>query len=361
MRVLFAPDKFADTLAAAEAAEAMAAGWRRSRPGDEVTLLPLADGGPGTVDALAASGSGRRRHDRATDPLGRPITASWWETTDGIAVIEVASTCGLHLLDERERDPRLASTAGLGVLLAAAREAGARQIVVGLGGTATVDGGAGAVRHLGARFEDADGHLLPDDAAPTLTDLASVTPLPRPLPPLRLASDVRNPLLGPDGAAQVFGPQKGADAATVRALERALTRLADVAERDLPGGPWRQRPGAGAAGGLGFGLLAWADAEVVSGAELVGAAVGLEGAVAAADVAVTGEGGLDSQTAQGKVPEHVRRLARAAGRPVLAVAGHVEAGAAAGYDDHAALGPDGLVHPHERCRDVAAALASRWP
>lgn len=359
MRVLIAPDKFAGTLDAAEAAAAMAAGWRRSRPSDEVISLPLADGGPGTVDALAASGAGRRRSVRTTDPLGRPITASWWEATDGTAVMEVAAACGLHLLEARERDPLRASSSGLGVLLAAARDAGAQRIVVGLGGTATVDGGSGAMRHLGATFEDAGGRPVRDDVM-ALTGLANVTPLPRPLPPVRLASDVRNPLLGPEGAAAVFAPQKGADAQAVAVLEGALTRLADVVERQLPGGPWRDRPGAGAAGGLGFAMLAWADAEMISGAEFVGAAVGLERAIAAADVVITGEGGLDAQTAQGKVPEHVRRLARAAGRSVLAIAGHIEDGAGDGYDDHAELGASGLDRPHERCREVAAEVSARW-
>lgn len=235
MRVLIAPDKFAGTLDAAEAAAAMAAGWRRSRPGDEVRSLPLADGGPGTVDALAASSAGQRRYVRTKDPLGRPITGSWWAGADGTAVMEVASACGLHLLEATERDPLHASSAGLGALLAAARDGGARAIVVGLGGSATVDGGCGAMRQLGVRLDDVEGRSLSGSAA-ALRSIANVTPLPRPLPPVRLASDVRNPLLGPDGAASVFAPQKGAGEEAVATLEATLTRVADVVEHDLPGG-----------------------------------------------------------------------------------------------------------------------------
>ena len=363
MRVLIAPDKFAGTLDAAEAADAIATGWLRARPDDTVTRLPLADGGPGTVDALAAAGTGTRRSVAAVDPLGRPITATWLLTADGIAVVEVAGTCGLHLLDPAERDPLRATSAGLGAVLADVAASGAREVVVGLGGTATSDGGAGALQALGAPLLDANRRRL--DLAPasggvaTLLDLVAVGPLPRPLPPVRLASDVRSPLLGPDGAAHVFGPQKGADPPAVATLDAAVTVLADVAERDLAGGPWRDVPGAGAAGGLGFGLLAWAAAEVVAGAALVGDAVGLDAAIAAADLVITGEGGLDAQTAQGKVPEHVRRLARGAGVPVVVVAGRIAVGAADGFDDAAELGPDGLTDPVGRATAATADLARR--
>jgi glycerate kinase len=360
VRVLIAPDKFAGTLDAADAARAIATGWRRARPDDEVTNLPLADGGPGTVTALAETGTGTLRRTATTDPFGRPITATWLLTADGTAVAEVASTCGLHLIAPEERDPLRASSAGLGTVLDDVRHAQARRLIVGLGGTGTSDGGAGAFCQLGASFLDHAGVPLPrDGGVAALTDLGAVGVLPRGLPPVRLASDVRSPLLGPAGAAHVFGPQKGAGAAAVRDLEAALTSLADVVERDLPGGPWRDCPGAGAAGGIGFGLLAWADAEVVDGAALVGEAVGLEAAVARADVVVTGEGSLDRQTAQGKVPEHVRRLARAAGRPVLVVAGRIEPGTADGYDDHVELGPVGLVHPVARCVEAVAELVRR--
>jgi glycerate kinase len=329
---VIAPDKFAGTLSAAAAAHAIAAGWAAARPGDELVLVPMADGGEGTIDVVAATVTGSRRHRaEVTDALGRPVAASWLSLPDGRALVEAAQACGLARLAAAERDPLRATTLGVGQLLLAASEAGHRRIVVGLGGSATVDGGAGLADAL------AGGRLTAEVVA---------------------AADVSAPLLGPEGAVALFARQKGAAEADLPLLERRLELLADRAERD--GGSWRDLPGAGAAGGLGFGLAAFCGASIEPGAPLVGELVGLPGALAEAGLALTGEGALDRQTGTGKVPVHVAGLARAEGLPVYALAGRIEDGAGAAFDRALELGPEGLVRPAEllwaRARELAASL-----
>ncbi|HEV2780767.1 MAG TPA: glycerate kinase, partial [Actinophytocola sp.] len=227
MRVLIAPDCFGGTLSATEAAEAIARGWRSGAPDHELVLRPLADGGPGFVDVLHVALDGTRHHATVSGPLADPVAAVWLEH-DAAGYVESAQACGLHLVPPADRDALAAGTFGVGQLVAAARDAGVRTVVVGLGGSATTDGGAGLLAALGAVPVDAAGRELPPGGGP-LVDCAGLAGVPD-LGPIRLvaASDVENPLLGPHGAARTFGPQKGADELAVRRLERSLARWADV-------------------------------------------------------------------------------------------------------------------------------------
>lgn len=357
MRVVVAPDKFAGTLTAAEAARAVAGGWSRVRPADEVVVVPMADGGEGTLAVVEAAVRGSERVElEVADALGRPVRAAWLRLPDGRALVEVAQACGLSRLAPRDRDPLRATTYGVGQLLRAAVAGGATAIVVGLGGSATVDGGAGMATALGARLLRADGNGVKVGGR-WLGEITRIVPPPPLGVPLVAASDVTNPLLEAAGAAAVFGPQKGADAEAVALLDDNLRRFADVVERDLPGGPWRDAPGAGAAGGLGFALLALTGAPIVPGAQAVADLVGLERALDGAAVAVTGEGALDASSAGGKAPTHVLARARAHGARVLAVAGRVADGAGEAFDAVAELGPDGLERPAELVEQRAAELA----
>lgn len=359
MRVVIAPDKFAGTLTAGQAARAVAAGWERVRPADELALVPMADGGEGTIDVLEEAVPGSERMPvEVADARGRQVTGAWLRLPDGRALVEAAQACGLSRLSVADRDPLLATSYGVGQLIAAAIEAGAVEIVVGLGGSATVDGGGGMATALGHRLLRPDGNGLKVGAR-FLTQLARIEPAARPAVPIVVAVDVSNPLLGDNGAATVFGPQKGAGPDDLPLLEQALRTLADIAERDLDGGPWRDLPGAGAAGGLGFGLSAFCGATISSGSKAVGDLVGLDAALAGADVVITGEGKLDRQTAQGKTPAFVAERARAAGARIFAVAGQVADGADAGFDDVAALGPEGMSRAGELVRERAASLARR--
>ena len=346
MKVVVAPDKFAGTLSAAEASAAIAEGWRSVRPLDELVLAPMADGGEGTIGVVEAAHPGARRHEsEVLDARGRPTAAAWLALPDGRALIEAAQACGLSQLAPQERDPVTASSYGVGQLLLAACAAGHRELVVGLGGSATVDGGAGAVRALGHPITGRGGEVEHVRRGAPLGATVVV------------AVDVGAPLLGPDGAVACFAPQKGASAADLPLLERSLERLADVVERDLAGGPWRDLAGAGAAGGLGFGLAAFCGALIAPGAATVAELVGLAPALAGAELLVTGEGALDRQTGSGKVPAYVARLARERGLTVFALAGRLEDGAGEAFDAAAELGPDGLRRPGELLSARAAELA----
>jgi glycerate kinase len=358
VKVVIAPDKLAGTLSAQEAAEAMARGWRRARPDDEVVLAPMADGGEGTLDVVEAQVPGSERvPTEVADARGIARAAWWLRLPDGRALIESAQACGLRRLAEDQRDPLLATTYGVGQLLAAAVDAGCPELVVGLGGSATVDGGSGMATALGHRLLRGDGHGVKVGAR-WLRDLDRVEVIAGPRVRVRAAVDVTNPLLGPSGAAVVFGPQKGASAEDVPLLEDGLAVLADVVERDVPGGPWRDLPGAGAAGGLGFGLAAFCAAELVGGAALVAELTGFSDALADADVVLTGEGSLDAQTASGKVCEHVRAAGRRLGITVLVVAGRIADGADEPFDGALALGPEGPERAAELVADAAASLAA---
>ena len=359
MRVLLAPDGFGGTLSPAQAATALAEGWRRAAAGDEVDLAPLSDGGPGFVDVLAtALPDAERRTVTVEDALARPVRADLLlhGTT---AYVESAQACGLHLLTQQERDPLRATTYGVGQLLLAALDAGATRIVVGLGGSATNDGGAGLLSALGLRRLDASG----DQLAPGGVALRDVDRLDGELDPrlagveLVAASDVESPLLGLYGASSVFGPQKGASREDVALLDGALTRWADVLEAHL-GVSVRDRPGAGAAGGLGAALYVLG-ATQQPGIALVQEAVGFDGRVAGADLVVTGEGRFDSQSLVGKVVSGVARAAGEHAVPCVVLAGDVQLGrreaAAAGVEQAWSLVD--LVGAERAMGDAAAALS----
>ncbi len=314
MRVVLAPDCFGGTATAGAVAEALGEGWHSARPRDELVLLPLSDGGPGFVDVLP----GTPVTALVEDPLARPVLARFH--LDGTtAYVESAEAAGLHLLEPDERDPGVTTTYGVGQLVAAALGAGATRVVVGLGGSATNDGGAGFLAALGLARQDQHGQRLP----PGGLALRHAARLVGEVPDVELvaATDVTDPLLGETGASRVYGPQKGASPELVEQLEAGLTRWADLLEAHR-GVQVRALPGAGAAGGLGFALLALG-ARRVSGARLVADAVGLEAAVEGADLVITGEGRLDASSSRGKVVSEVSAVAARHGVACVAVAGEV--------------------------------------
>lgn len=369
MRVLIAPQEFKGSLAAEDAAQAIEEGMQRFDARWSFERMPMADGGPGTLDALVHARGGKRRSARVRDPLGREVEAEWAVLSNGAAMIECASASGLWRVAPSERDPRRATSFGSGQLIAAALEAGCRELLIGLGGSATNDGGAGMAQALGYRFLDANGNeLAPGGAALvhlTRIDANSVDPRIREAS-IRGAIDVTNPLSGPLGASRVFGPQKGADPEAVNELDAALGNLAAVIERDLGRGV-AEVPGAGAAGGLGAGLVAFLGAELQPGGDLVADAAGFEDRLARADVVVTGEGRLDSQTAFGKGPAALARRTHAAGKRCACIAGSAGPGFEAASRDfdlvELSSGQDSsMPSPTEAARrlsDAAYRLASR--
>ncbi len=341
MHVVVAPDKFKGSLTAREVAERVAAGIAAAAPGVDVVQVPVADGGDGTVDAALAAGY-TRVPVRAQGPTGQPVDTAF-AVSDGVAVVEMADVSGLRLLSPDRLAPRTASSFGTGEVVRAAVEHGCHTVVLGIGGSASTDGGAGMLTALGARLRDATGRdLAPGGGA--LADLADLdlSGLHPGLARTRVvvACDVDNPLLGPHGAAAVYGPQKGAGPDDVAALDAALARWADVVEAATGTPGVRERAGAGAAGGVGFAALAVLGAELRPGIELVLDLVGFAGHLAGARLVVTGEGSLDEQTLHGKAPVGVAAAAAAAGVPVVAVAGRL------------ALAPDRM-----RAAGIAAAYA----
>jgi glycerate 2-kinase len=361
MRVVVAPDKFEGSLRAGEVAAAVEAGLRRARADVEVVRLPLGDGGAGTLDALVAAGF-ERVPARVTGPTGEPVEAAI--AVDGQrAFVEMAEASGLKRLPGGRRAPLAATTYGTGELLAVALDRGARELVLGIGGSATTDGGAGMAAALGARLLDEEGAELPPGGAALLrlarVDVSGLDPR---LAEARVtvACDVDNPLVGPDGAAAVYGPQKGAGPDDVLLLDSALRRYARVLADDL-GLDVAGIPGAGAAGGLGAGAIAFLGAELRTGIELVLELVGFDQAVAGADLVITGEGKLDAQSLRGKAPVGVARAAAAHGVPVVAVAGVVEVAdrelRAAGFEEAHALAE--LEPDPERSMAEAAPLLER--
>ncbi len=319
MRILVAPDKFKGSLGAGEVGARIAAGLRAVLPQAEIEIRPIADGGEGTAEAIRHAHRGEWIECRAHDALGREICAHYaWLPGSATAVLEMSAAAGLAQIAPNERNPLLASTFGVGEMVRAAVALEARRIVVGLGGSATNDGGCGLARALGFRFLDTKEHEIESAAAlPNLRRIAWPNDLV--LPPITAAADVRNPLLGPRGATRTFGRQKGATPEQIEILERALARLANVAAR--AGRDLRDFPGAGAAGGLGFGLLAFCGAELRPGFEVVAEALDLRREIARADYVITGEGSLDRQTLEGKAPAGVARIARELGKPVYAIVG----------------------------------------
>jgi glycerate 2-kinase len=323
LRVVIAPDKFKGSLNAAGVAAALAAGLREIEPEAVCDLIPMADGGDGTVEAFLTDGA-QARTLRVCGPLGEPIEATYAQ--DGTtAVIEMAAASGLALLGDR-LDALRATTRGTGELLLDALDRGATRIVLGIGGSATTDGGAGALAALGARFLDARGAVLdPQPLALAELDRIDLSGLDARIRTidLAIACDVDNPLLGPHGAAAVYGPQKGATPDDVGFLDGVLRRVAD-AMAAATGNELRDLPGAGAAGGLGWGLAAACGARLERGVQLVAEVRGLAAALRGADLCLTGEGRIDDQTLRGKVVAGVAELAREAGVPIVAFGGSVQ-------------------------------------
>ncbi|MFJ4873172.1 glycerate kinase [Streptomyces sp. NPDC088757] len=317
MRVVIAPDSFKGSITAAGAADALAAGWRSVRTEDELVTLPMADGGEGTLDAIVTAVPRTTVHDvpRCTGPDGKPVTGRFALLPDGTALVELATASGLPLMNDRPA-PLTATTRGTGEAIAAALDAGATGLTVALGGSASTDGGAGLLAALGLHVLDDSGSPLPDGGG-ALTAAARLHDRLRPAPVggVRLLTDVTNPLLGPSGAAALYGPQKGAGPEEVELLEHALSRFAEL----LGGDP--SRPGSGAAGGAAYGLAAAWGADVVPGAAAVADLLGLDEALAGAGLVVTGEGRFDATSLSGKAVGEVINRAESAFVPVRVVAG----------------------------------------
>ncbi|MEB3265157.1 MAG: glycerate kinase [Cyanobacteriota bacterium] len=372
MRIVLAPDSFKGSLAAAAVCEALAVGVRRVCPAAEVRAVPLADGGEGTAAALVAAAGGHWQRLPVCGPLPaeRPLVeaAIGW-LGPGRAVLEMASASGLPLVSPARRDPRLTTSYGTGQLIAAALDGGAQELIVAIGGSATNDLGAGMAQALGVRWLDGAGQEMVEPLVGgqlgqvAAVDLSGLHPgLARCR--LRVACDVDNPLLGPLGATAVYGPQKGATPAMVAELEAGLSQLIDRLEA-ASGRRVRDRPGAGAAGGLGAMLLALGEAQLAPGIELVLAASGFREAVAAADLVLTGEGRIDAQTASGKTISGVARAAAAAGVPVVVIAGGIGPGIEGLYDQGVSgvvpllPGPMGLEEAMARAPELLADAAER--
>jgi len=323
MKILVAPDKFKGSLSAVEAVAAITRGLRAVWPEAEITGVPIADGGEGFAEALGGTLGGSWVETRALDPIGREVEARYmWVEAARLAIIEMSAASGLWRLTKEERAPLRANTFGTGQLIRHAVARGARKIFVGLGGSATTDGGVGMAAALGYEFLTSDGEELALHPgcfiALTRIQAGGVIELPE----IVAACDVQNPLLGPRGTAHVFSPQKGASASDVVALEGGLSALADCVTGDL-GCDFRDTPGAGAAGGIAFGLMSFCGAQVCSGFDLVAETLQLEKRIAASDLVVTGEGRIDGQTLEGKGPAGVAAMAHKYGKPVLALAGSV--------------------------------------
>jgi glycerate kinase len=332
MKIILAPQALKGSLDAAAVGQAMAEGARIALPDAEIAIIPVADGGEGTVRALVAATGGQLLHTRVTGPLAEPVEAEWGLLGTGAiapdektAVIEMAAAAGLPLVPPERRDPRVTTTYGIGELLRAALDAGCTRILIGIGGSATNDGGAGMAQALGARLLDADRNDLPSGGA-ALVRLAriDVSGMDVRLAQMevRVACDVTNPLAGTEGASAVYGPQKGATPEMVAELDVALAHYADILQRDL-GADVTNIPGAGAAGGLGAGLLAFAHAKLVPGAQLVFEALRFDERITGADLIFTAEGRLDAQTAYGKAVGAVAAAGQRQGIPVVALAGAV--------------------------------------
>lgn len=329
MKVLISPQAFKGSLDALEVAQAIELGLRSVWGSHEYVKAPVADGGEGTVEALVTATSGRYVATMVEDPLGRQVKATWGILPDGTsAVIEMAAASGLPLLQRSERNPMVTSTFGTGQLIRAALDAGATRLIIGIGGSATNDAGAGMAHALGARFLDASGRYLPrgGKALLRLSHIDSTHLDPR-LEHVEIivASDVTNTLCGPEGASAVYGPQKGASAHGIETLDRALANFANVVERDL-GVTVRDIPGAGAAGGLGAGLIAFGGARMQRGVDIIFDAMGFDARLNGTDIVFTGEGRVDAQDAFGKAPIVVAQRAAARNIPVVVIVGSIGQG-----------------------------------
>jgi len=333
MKIVVAPDSFKESLSAPKVSTAIAAGIRRAIPHAQVLCVPMADGGEGTVDAILSATQSERRITCVEDALGRPIEAAWAWLPGNIAVIEMATAAGLESIKAVERDALRASSYGVGQLIKVALDAGAKHIVLGLGGSATNDGGAGMLQALGLRLLDKSGKELPRGGA-ALADLARLDSqnLDIRLNEIKvtIASDVDNPLCGVQGASAIFGPQKGANPEQVIQLDTALSHFADLVSM-LTGKDKRSDKGSGAAGGLGFAAHSFMNATFRPGVQVVAEIGGLEHALEGAALVITGEGRMDSQTLHGKTPMGVAQIASQAQIPVIAIVGSLGNGYKALY------------------------------
>jgi glycerate kinase len=359
MKVIIAPDSYKGTNTSINVAKAIERGFRRVAPDIGVHNVPIADGGEGTVEAVVQGAGGEYREVEVTGPLGEQVRARFGLLPGGRAVIEMAAASGLPLVPPEGRDPRKTTTFGTGQLIKAALEAGAREIMVGIGGSATNDGGMGMAQALGVSFRDADGTELGHGGGELLRlrtiDDAGLDSRVRQCR-IVVACDVDNPLCGERGAAAVYGPQKGATPEMVRELDAALRHMADVVKSQL-GTDILEVPGAGAAGGLGGGLIAFAGAELTAGIDAVLDIVRLDEMMSGVDLVVTGEGKLDGQSAFGKVPVGVARRVARHNVPVIAIAGDIGEGASAVHD----LGIRAVVSTVDRAMPLEEALARSTP
>jgi glycerate kinase len=365
VRILVAPDKFKGSLSATDVAEAIAAGLRDAAANLEVETCAIADGGEETAELIRTHRGGDWVTCTAHDALGREIQVRYVTgSANSVVVMDMSEACGLSRIASHERDPVRATTFGVGEMIVHAARRGASQIVVGLGGSATNDGGIGMARALGFRFWSSRGEMI--ETPQQLVELVEIRlpSSPERLPRIIAAVDVRNPLLGPFGATRTFGVQKGATASALEILEAGLTRLAEVATQTF-GRDDTNTHGAGAAGGLGFGLAAFCDATIRSGFEVVAEAVDLELKMQRADLVITGEGRLDLQTMNGKGPAGVLQLARRLGKHVVAIVGSVVGDQDYGFDEVISLESgdvrqaEAITRPAELLRERSADLARR--
>jgi glycerate 2-kinase len=359
MNILIAPDKFKGSLTAREVADNIAIGLRDVLPDAKIDIVPMADGGEGTAEVISDALGGKWLTMSAHDARGREIEARYaYIDNRKLAVMEMSETAGMRRLQPSDYDADLANTFGVGEMILDATRNGAREIIIGLGGSATNDGGFGMARALGFRFLEQEQELT--GGVSELLRLTSIKAPSLSLPKIVAAVDVRNPLLGENGATRMFSPQKGATPDQIGMLERALTRLADVVARDLQV-DFRDEPGAGAAGGLGFGLMSFCGAMVRPGFDIVAEAVGLERKIEDVDLVITGEGSLDRQTLEGKAPAGVAQLARKLGKRVYAIVGRASEDRPARelFDGVYELGgsiPQARELLRERAREVAKDL-----
>lgn len=324
MKVVIAPDSFKDSLSAQHVAEAIALGWQQVFPDAEIVTCPMADGGEGSIEAVLEVCSGQWREQMVQGPLGGGVLAKWgWLDTKKIAIIEMAQASGIQLLKPSQRNACISSTFGTGELILAALDAGAKEIILTIGGSATNEGGAGLLSALGARFLDADHQVLPAGGL-ALQNLAQIdlenfdSRIQQ--TKFLLAADVTNPLCGVNGASHIFGPQKGASPQQVLALDQALSHFADVTAQYF-GFDQRNEAGSGAAGGLGFAAKTFLKAEFRPGIEVIAELNQLADKIQGADWVITGEGKLDQQTLNGKTPFGVAKIAQATNIPVIVIAG----------------------------------------
>ena len=338
MKIIIAIASFKGSLTTMEAGNAAAMGIRRVYPDAKIQICPIADGGEGTTAALVSGLYGTYRTITVADPLGRPIEASYGILPNGTAIIEMAAASGLTLLSENERNPMNTTTYGFGQLIRDAVENGCRSFILGIGGSATNDGGTGCLHALGFEFLDKNGKQVPFGAK-GLSEIVSISDK-NILPELKdctfhVACDVKNPLCGEDGCSAIFAPQKGADAEMIARMDADLRYFAELTKAYAPDAD-PDYAGAGAAGGLGFGLMSYLHAELRSGIDLIIRETKLDDAIRDADIVITGEGCLDAQTAMGKAPVGIARIAKKYGKPVIAFSGAVRDGAeqcnAAGID-----------------------------